>query len=632
MADDISTVVFSGQLLKQNRRGRWQKRVFRFDGLLLLCLSPKRQKLPDNVTMLTFDPSRHLADGSQTGAEFADALRRFYPTTPPMPALTNPLIASYDEFSSDVIYTKYYHMPKWIVPTSTITSIRTLVPFPPKDPSSTIARTFVIQTIDRDYVLRAPTAELFNRWTFLLSRMSANGGDHGVVDEGRRQILEAEDERMQDEEDGNEDEDEDDAGDAAVGMASRNYRGQQSGRSYDDMSSQMQQSAQFGNDGNSKNMYPQQNGSFSQPLSPYQDAHMRNQPPYPNQEAYMTNQPFSQPPFDQFQPQPSANQYFPQNYPSQPNQKPSVDVTHDAIPRLDEWHKSITELIARDGASRESMLTISTNNDTNVDGDKAPIIERGKARMSFLGPAITPPLSNAPPEARGGPAPMGMRAAGVTAISTARQLPFNQRMNPPTGTAPSPSGSSAPPSQISSRPMLRPQPQQQPPQQQQQQQQQFRHEQQRIYLPRPREIPHRELSHAATSCIRLIRRLQGFASDEPSARPENPPGRAYILQYACESIPHQLARIRVRFSERTVEVKDALKEHAGGGPTGYESVVQGLDRVLERVVGIERVWRDGVVRVLSGNADVVGAWQNVLNTQICALVVDVMQDVRRTYC
>ncbi|KAJ3237416.1 hypothetical protein HDU81_009514 [Chytriomyces hyalinus] len=550
-----------------------------------------------------------------------------------MPALTNPLIASYDEFSSDVIYTKYYHMPKWIVPTSTITSIRTLVPFPPKDPNSTIARTFVIQTIDRDYVLRAPTAELFNRWTFLLSRMSASGGDHGFVDERRRQILEAEDERMQDEEDGNEDEDEDDAGDAAVGMGSRNYRGQPSGRSYEDMSNQMQQS----NDGRSKNMYPQQqNGSFNQPLSPYQESHMRNQPPYPNQDAYMGNQPFSQPPFDQFQPQPSANQYYPQNYLSQPYQKPSVDVTHDAIPRLDEWHKSITELIARDGASRESMLTISTNNDSNPDGAKAPIIERGNARMSFLGPAITPPVSNAPSEARGvfeargGPAPMGMRPAGIApAISTARQLPFNQRMNPPTATAPSPSGSSAPPLQMSSRPMPRPQQPQQP---QQQQQQQVRNEQQRIYLPRPREIPHRELSHAATACIRLIRRLQGFASDEPSARPENPPGRAYILQYACESIPHQLARIRIRFSERTVEVKDALKEHAGSGPTGYESVVQGLDRVLERVVGIERVWRDGVVRVLSGNADVVATWQNVMNTQMCALVVDVMQDVRRTYC
>ncbi|KAJ3006956.1 UNVERIFIED_CONTAM: hypothetical protein HDU68_003781 [Siphonaria sp. JEL0065] len=136
--------------------------MFRFDGLLLLCLAPNRQLLPENVTMLTFDPERHV-----NNSEFAEALRRFYPTNPPMPALTNPLLASWetdDDALGSHIHTKYYHLPKWIIPTSTIISIRTLVPQPPQDPHSKDARTFIIQTIDREYVLRAPTAELFDRY------------------------------------------------------------------------------------------------------------------------------------------------------------------------------------------------------------------------------------------------------------------------------------------------------------------------------------------------------------------------------------------------------------------------------------------------------------------------------------
>ncbi|KAJ3108725.1 hypothetical protein HDU97_000123 [Phlyctochytrium planicorne] len=180
--EDLMAVIFSGYLLKQNRRGQFQKRLFRFDGLLLICLAPKRHKLPEHINLLTFDPARHTR--SAVASEFMSALGRFYPTNPPMPALTNPLIASHNgdrsESSNPDIYTKYYHMPKWIIPTAAMLSVQSLVS-PSMDPESKAARTFVIHTHNRNYVLRAPSAAEFRRWTFLLSRMSAIGGDSASV-------------------------------------------------------------------------------------------------------------------------------------------------------------------------------------------------------------------------------------------------------------------------------------------------------------------------------------------------------------------------------------------------------------------------------------------------------------------
>ncbi|KAJ3196680.1 hypothetical protein HK101_008134, partial [Irineochytrium annulatum] len=181
--DDLTAVIFSGELLKQNRRGKFQKRLFRFDGLLLICLSPKRHKLPDHINLLTFDPARHT-QGSRSN-EFISALGRFYPTNPPMPALTNPLIASWNENGgrdgNPDIYTKYYHMPKWIIPTAAMLSVKASQGANPRDPESKLSRTFTIETHGRDYVLRAPSASEFKRWTFLLSRMSAIGGDGAVT-------------------------------------------------------------------------------------------------------------------------------------------------------------------------------------------------------------------------------------------------------------------------------------------------------------------------------------------------------------------------------------------------------------------------------------------------------------------
>ncbi|KAJ3111287.1 hypothetical protein HDU96_005822 [Phlyctochytrium bullatum] len=177
-AEDLTAVIFSGYLFKQNRRGQFQKRLFRFDGLLLICLGPKKHKLPDHINLMTFDPERHARSGAAN--EFASALKRFYPTNPPMPALTNPLLASFSEgkdSSNPDVYTKYYHMPKWIIPTAAIQSIESAVQNPARDPESKASRTFILHTSNREYVLRAPTAAEYRRWTFLLSRMSVMGGD-----------------------------------------------------------------------------------------------------------------------------------------------------------------------------------------------------------------------------------------------------------------------------------------------------------------------------------------------------------------------------------------------------------------------------------------------------------------------
>ncbi|KAI8809771.1 hypothetical protein BJ742DRAFT_223350 [Cladochytrium replicatum] len=176
-ADEVTNVIFSGYLFKQNRHGRFQRRLFRFDGYILLCLSPKRERLPEHIKLLQFDPARFR--GTEYADEFVSSLGHFYPGDPPSPALTNPLIAAPTEKDIEEgqdlgpeIFTKYYYLPKWIIPTQEIKSVRAVVKQPAKDPESPKGRSFIIRTAKRDYILRAPTGVEFQRWTFLLSRMS----------------------------------------------------------------------------------------------------------------------------------------------------------------------------------------------------------------------------------------------------------------------------------------------------------------------------------------------------------------------------------------------------------------------------------------------------------------------------
>ncbi|KAJ3025463.1 hypothetical protein HK097_006680, partial [Rhizophlyctis rosea] len=56
---EFANAFFSGYLQKQNRHRRYQKRLFRLDGLLLLCLSPSvTRKTPDNAPLVRVDPNK----------------------------------------------------------------------------------------------------------------------------------------------------------------------------------------------------------------------------------------------------------------------------------------------------------------------------------------------------------------------------------------------------------------------------------------------------------------------------------------------------------------------------------------------------------------------------------------------
>lgn len=144
---------------------------------MLVCLSPKEYRLPPHTSIRTFTPEE--SENPALDREFGEALRNFYPSNPPFPYLTNPLIAgSVNGESRPDVGAVVYHVPKWIIPTSHIISIRSIVRQPPSDPNTKKARTFIVRTRLRDYTLLAPTADEFRRWTFLLSRV-AKGADEG---------------------------------------------------------------------------------------------------------------------------------------------------------------------------------------------------------------------------------------------------------------------------------------------------------------------------------------------------------------------------------------------------------------------------------------------------------------------
>ncbi|KAJ3030002.1 hypothetical protein HDV00_009316 [Rhizophlyctis rosea] len=195
MEADFANVFFSGYLQKQNRHRRFQKRLFRLDGLLLLCLSPSTtRKTPDGAPLVRTDPLKFSGGMS---LEFASCVRKWYPV-PTVPGLTAPLVAVNrdggeegagqhgEEGGSGIggdVGRGQYLVPKWIIPTPQILEIRSLVPQPSPDPNTKSARTFIIRTRRRDYTLVAPSAEAFRRWTFLLCRLSNNSVNNGGEDE-----------------------------------------------------------------------------------------------------------------------------------------------------------------------------------------------------------------------------------------------------------------------------------------------------------------------------------------------------------------------------------------------------------------------------------------------------------------
>jgi len=168
-AMDLSSIIFSSYLLKKSRKGRFQKRIFRFDGIMLICLSPQRIPLPFNKNLSNFDPSDFFDPTNRD--IYKKMLTRYYPSNPSMPELTNPLIACANKRNNrrgvgrvnPDMHSPHYHVPKWIIPITSITGFRANLPNS-KSLKSNLSRTFTIKTDDRNYVLRAPNPTTFVQW------------------------------------------------------------------------------------------------------------------------------------------------------------------------------------------------------------------------------------------------------------------------------------------------------------------------------------------------------------------------------------------------------------------------------------------------------------------------------------
>jgi len=180
--DHPNPLIYSSYLEKLSTHGKFQRRLFRFDGLIFTCLSQNKQKVPSNTSLLNFQPL-FLQDGTQESFEFLSSIGKFYPNDPASPELINPLVATEKQGSNygipDLQSHQYYY-PKWMLNIHDIISIQPLLSIQTDDGLNNILRsndqeqnenTFIITTRKISYILRAPDSREFNRWMYLLNRM-----------------------------------------------------------------------------------------------------------------------------------------------------------------------------------------------------------------------------------------------------------------------------------------------------------------------------------------------------------------------------------------------------------------------------------------------------------------------------
>ncbi|ORX42079.1 hypothetical protein BCR36DRAFT_338042 [Piromyces finnis] len=179
-------LIYSGYLEKLSTHGRFQRRLFRFDGLILTCLSQNKQKIPGNLNLLNFEPI-FLKDGTQESTEIVKSIGKFYKNDPVMPEIINPLVALEKNISPSGIpdlKAHQYYYPKWMLNIQDIESIQPLLSIQNNGrPNNDIAGilnannqdqnelTFIITTKTISYILRAPNNRDFNRWMYILNRM-----------------------------------------------------------------------------------------------------------------------------------------------------------------------------------------------------------------------------------------------------------------------------------------------------------------------------------------------------------------------------------------------------------------------------------------------------------------------------
>ncbi|ORX48113.1 hypothetical protein BCR36DRAFT_405095 [Piromyces finnis] len=191
------TLVYSCYVEKLSSRHKYQKRILRFDGIFLTCLSPKKkQKLPANTTFTMVNPP-YFSDNSEEGKTYLFLLKKLYSNLSPGPEFSGPLIAVEDGKSKNGnsnpnLKSKYFYVPKWIINIKDIISVRPLIhpslaffsssseiykniepelKFYTTGDIEKDKKTFIIITRDNAfYVIRGYNEREFNRWLYILTR------------------------------------------------------------------------------------------------------------------------------------------------------------------------------------------------------------------------------------------------------------------------------------------------------------------------------------------------------------------------------------------------------------------------------------------------------------------------------
>jgi len=191
------SLIFSGYIEKLSSRHKFQKRILRFDGVFLTCLSQKKkQKLPTNTTFTTVNPPC-FAENSEEAKVYLDSIKRLYSTLSPGPEFSSPLLAIDDSKNKNAngnpnLKARHFYLPKWIINVKNIIEVRPLIHpdyhklVNPHDIYKKVEpeyhqyisgdiekdkKTFIIKTRERVvYVIRTYTEKECNVWLFILTR------------------------------------------------------------------------------------------------------------------------------------------------------------------------------------------------------------------------------------------------------------------------------------------------------------------------------------------------------------------------------------------------------------------------------------------------------------------------------
>ncbi|KAI9104454.1 hypothetical protein DFS34DRAFT_603232 [Phlyctochytrium arcticum] len=170
---ELLPTVMSGYLTKKSSHTRFQRRLlFRFDGVLLVCLSQKNtHKLGSKYKMDTV-PTVYIRGLGKGGAEFADMVDRYYAGTGTQ---ANRLIANViggnDHRGTPNMSSRTIFIPKWTIPVMEFQGVKSLIPHPVANWSSKSARTFILKRRGgSDVALCASGEQDFLRWVVALTR------------------------------------------------------------------------------------------------------------------------------------------------------------------------------------------------------------------------------------------------------------------------------------------------------------------------------------------------------------------------------------------------------------------------------------------------------------------------------